>query len=279
MVPTMLKRVVVCGVLTTWMLVMPGCGVKQSEYDAKVAEVQNQAEKSARAEKKTLQLQKELDSAKGEIEKANQAKKEAEAKLQTVEQDNTDLKDRITKSQKANVAWLSQVRSLKKANTDLQGQVRTLRQANIDLKTKAEEKTSQLPEDRGTAKSVAEQAKKDADSKNQARKGSGPLENLSGAWEITLKNRVLRARLEALVNNRYRLKPESLAFSGVYEFDGNTLSMVAENPAYPDLVWSMKGPGLFEITAGTYAGAAMKKKVVGGTDEGHSQPKPPTERE
>jgi hypothetical protein len=269
MAQTMSKRGVVCVVLTMWMLVMPGCGVKQSEYDAKVAEAKNQAEKSARAEEKILQLQKELDTAKGEIEKANQANRDAEAKIKTVEQENTDLKDRIKKSQKANVAYLGQVKSLKKANTGLQDQVKTLRQENTDLKMKAEEKASQLPENRGTA----------TNSKSQGKKRSGPLENLSGAWEITIKSRVLKARLEALVHNRYRLKPESLAFSGVYEFDGNTLSMVAENPAYPDLVWSMKGPGLFEITAGTYAGAAMKKKVAGGTDAGHSQPKPPTEHE
>ena len=233
MVPTMLKRVVVCVVLTACMIGLPGCGVKQSEYDAKVAEVQTQAEKSAKTEEKASQLQKDLASAKSEIEKANQAKKEAEAKIKTLDQESTDLKDRIKKLEKANTGWQGQVRSLRKANLDLQGQVRTLRQANIDLKTKAEEKISQLPENRDAAKSVVEQAKKDAES--QGKKGSGPLENLSGTWEITLKSRVLTAKLEALANNRYRLKPESFAFSGVYEFDGNALSMVAENPGYPEL--------------------------------------------
>jgi hypothetical protein len=269
MAQTMLRRGVVCVVLTMWMLVMPGCGVKQSEYDARVAEVRAQAEKLAKTEEKASQLQKDLASAKSEIEKANQANRDAEAKIKTVEQENTDLKDQIKRSQKANVAYLGQVKSLKKANTDLQDQVKTLRQENTDLKTKAEEKASQLPENRGTA----------TNSKSQGKKGSGPLEDLSGAWEITIKNRVLKARLEALADNRYRLKPESLAFSGVYEFDGNTLSMVAENPAYPDLVWSMKGPGLFKMTTGNYLGATMKRKVAGGTDAGHSQPKPPTEHE
>jgi hypothetical protein len=263
------RRVVVCAVLTTWMLVMPGCGVKQSEYDAKVAEAKTQAEKLAKTEEKASQLQKDLASAKSEIEKANQANRDAEAKIKTVEQESTDLKDLIKKAQKANLAWLGQVKSLKKANKDLQDQVTTLRQANIDLKAKAEEGTSQPSENRGTT----------ASAKSQGKKGFAVLESLSGTWEITIKKRVLTARLEALANNRYRLKPESLAFSGVYEFDGNTLSMVAENPAQPDLAWSMKGPRLFEIAAGTYAGVTMTKRVAGGTDAGHSQPKPPVGHE
>jgi hypothetical protein len=238
------------------MLAMPGCGVKQSEYDAKVAEARTQAEKSAKTEERALQLQKELASAKNEIEKGNQTNREAEAKIRTVEQENTDLKDRIKKSQKANAAWVGRVKSLQKANADLQDQVRTLRQANIERKTKAEERTAQPSENRGASTS----------SKRQGEKGSGALENLSGTWDITLKNnRVLTARLEALATDRYRLKPESIVFGGVYEFDGNTLSMVAENPAYPDLVWFLRRPGLFEMTTGNYAGATMKKKVVGGT--------------
>jgi len=96
MVPTMLKRVVVCAALTAWMLGVSGC-VKQSEYDAKVAEVRNQAEKSAKAEEKVSQLQKDLDAAKSEVEKAEQAKKDAEAKIKTLEQENADLQKRVSK--------------------------------------------------------------------------------------------------------------------------------------------------------------------------------------
>ena len=96
MVPTMLKRVVECAVLTVCVLGVSGC-VKQSEYDAKVAEVKNQAEKSAKAEEKALQLQKDLDAAKSEVEKAEQAKKDAEAKIKTLEQEKADLQKRVSK--------------------------------------------------------------------------------------------------------------------------------------------------------------------------------------
>ena len=80
------------------------------------------------------------------------------------------------------------------------------------------------------------------------------------------------ASLEALGSNNYRLGPQNLAFSGIYLFDGATLSMVGENPSYPDLVWSMKKRGLFEMVAGHYVGASMRRKVTGGTDAGQSKP-------
>ena len=86
MVPTMLKRLGGCVVLTVWMLGVVGC-VKQSEYDAKVTEVKSQANKLAK-------LQKDLDAAKSEIEKAAQAKKDAEA-------ENGDLKGRVKKLSQA----------------------------------------------------------------------------------------------------------------------------------------------------------------------------------
>ena len=96
MVPTMLKRVVACAALTAWMLGVSGC-VKQSEYDAKVAEAKSQAEKSANAEAKASQLQKDLDAAESEVEKAEQAKKDAEARIKTLEQENADLQKRVSK--------------------------------------------------------------------------------------------------------------------------------------------------------------------------------------
>ena len=67
MVPTMLKRVVVCAALTAWLLGVSGC-IKQSGNDARVAELHRQAERSAKAEKQVLQLQKDLDAAKHEVQ-------------------------------------------------------------------------------------------------------------------------------------------------------------------------------------------------------------------
>lgn len=153
MVPTMLKRIVMCAVLTVWMFGVSGC-VNQSDYDAKVAEVKNQGEllakaeekatraeeKATKGEEKSAQLQKDLDTAKGDAEKSEQAKKDAEAKIKTLEQQNAELKD----------------------------QAKTLEQKNIGLKTKAEEKTAQLQKDLDAAKGDAEKAdlaKRDADAK------------------------------------------------------------------------------------------------------------------
>ena len=119
----------------------------------------------------------------------------------------------------------------------------------------------------------SEQAKKESETKikmleqeNAALKGRGKkvfgaVENLSGAWEITYRKNVHAAKLEALGSNNYRLGPQNLGFSGIYRFDGTTLSMVGENPGYPDLVWSLKKPGLFEMVAGHYAGASMREKL------------------
>ena len=89
MVPTMLKRVVMCAALAVWMLGLPGC-VKQSDFDAKVLEAKNQAEK-------VVQLQKDFDAAKGEVEKLGQSQKDAEAKIKTLEQENADLRKQIPK--------------------------------------------------------------------------------------------------------------------------------------------------------------------------------------
>ena len=139
MVPTMLKRIVMCVVLTAWMFGMSGC-VNKSDYDAKVAEAKNQADQSAKAEEKAAQLQKDLDAAKGDAEKSEQAKKDAEAKIKTLEQENAELKD----------------------------QAKTLEQKNTGLMAKAEEKMAQLQKDLDAAKGDAEKsdlAKKDAEAK------------------------------------------------------------------------------------------------------------------
>ena len=62
-----------------------------------MAEVKNQADKLAKAEEKALQLQKDLDAAKSEVEKGAQAKKDAEAKIKTLEQEKADLQKRVSK--------------------------------------------------------------------------------------------------------------------------------------------------------------------------------------
>jgi cell division protein FtsB len=262
MVPTMLKRVVVCAVLTVWMCGAPGCG-KQSAYDAKVAELHKQAEKLAKTEKQVLQLQKDLDAAKREARTCTQSKNDLEATIKTLELNNTGLKD----------------------------QVSTLERKNLALVANADEKASQFQKDLDAAKEeVKEEVKKaqqakestetkiktleqeNADLKNRGKKRSGPVENLSGAWEITYGRDLLAARLEALGSNNYRLGPQNLGFSGIYLFDGATLSMVGENPGYPDLVWSRKKPGLFEMAAGHFAGASMRRIVAGGPNAGQSKP-------
>ena len=97
MVPTTLKRLFVCIVITACMFGLSGCGVKQSEYDAKVAEVKNQVEKSAKAAEKVSQLQKDIDAAKSVGEKLEQAKNDAEAKVKTLEQEKADLQKQIPK--------------------------------------------------------------------------------------------------------------------------------------------------------------------------------------
>jgi predicted nucleic acid-binding Zn-ribbon protein len=124
MVLTMRKRCVMFAVLMAWMLVTPGCGVKQSDYDAKVAEAKSQAEKVS-------QLQKDLDTVKSEIDKAKQARKrDAEAKTKALEQDNASLKDRI----------------------------KTLEQEIAGLKATAENAASQLRKDIAAAKNEAAKA-------------------------------------------------------------------------------------------------------------------------
>jgi chromosome segregation ATPase len=134
MVPTTLRRIVVCAAAATWMLAVPGC-VKQSDFDAKVLEAASQAEQAAKAEEKVAQLGKDLHALSREVERTRQAKTDAEGRIET----------------------------LKQKNADLQEQVKTLSQA--------EEKVAQLQKDLDAAKSQLEkanQAKKDAEAKLKA---------------------------------------------------------------------------------------------------------------
>ena len=305
MVPTMLKRVVACAMLAAWMPGVSGC-VSRSEYNAKVADVKDQTEKLAKTKEKMSRLEKDLDATRSEIRQAEQAKEVAEARITTREQENAGLTDqakkleqenaslktkigeKVSQLQKAAEAAKIDVEKAKQAKKDAEArittleqknagsmdQVKKLEQENADLKTTIEEKMSQLRKDLDAAKIEVEkatQAKKDAEA-NIVRKPSETVENLSGEWEITYQKNIHAAVLEALPNNRYRLGPKGLAFSGVYQFDGTTLSMVAENPGYPALVWSMKKPGLLEMEGGNYVGASMKRKVAGGTDVKSSNP-------
>ena len=140
----------------------------------------------------------------------------------------------------------------------------------IDTAKHEIEKAEQAKTD--TEAKIKRLEQENANLKSRGKKLAGTIENLSGAWEITYRKNVLAAKLEALGSNNYRLGPQNLGFSGIYRFDGTTLSMVAENPGYPDLVWSMKKPGLFEMVAGHYVGASMRRKVAGGADAGASKP-------
>jgi chromosome segregation ATPase len=145
----MLKRVVVGAALLIW---LAGCGVKQSEYDAKVAEAQIQAEKVS-------QLQKDLDAVKSEIDKAKQARrKDAEAKTRALEQEITSLKDRGKMLEQENAALKttaettasqlgkdiaaakSEVAKAEQARVTAEARIKTLEQENADLRKKATSK-------------------------------------------------------------------------------------------------------------------------------------------
>jgi translation initiation factor IF-2 len=145
MVPTMLKRFVMCAMLMAWMLAVSGCGVNQSEYDAKVAEAKSQADKVS-------QLQKDLDTVKSEIDKAKQArKKDAEAKTRALELENASLKDRVKALEQENAGLktnaentASQLRSevakAEEARKIAEAKIKTLEQENADLRKKANAK-------------------------------------------------------------------------------------------------------------------------------------------
>jgi septal ring factor EnvC (AmiA/AmiB activator) len=236
MVRMTFQRLIVCAAIAAGAISLTGC-TNTAEYDAKVTEAKSLL---AKAEEKAVKLQKDLDAAKVAVEKADTARKDAEAKIKTLEQDNTGSKD--------------QIKTLEQDSAGLKDQAKTLEQDNAALKVKV----SQFKKDLADAKAdikKAEQAKKDAET-----------------WDITLKNKkVLTIRLESLGNNRFRLGPKNLAFRGVYEFDGKTLAMADENRSNPDLVWALKKPGLFEMVAGNYIGATMKRKTIVGAEAEPSQ--------
>jgi hypothetical protein len=120
------------------MVGMSGCGVKQSEYDAKAAEAKSQADKVA-------QLQKDFDAVKGEIDKAKDMakqarKKDAEARTKASEQEIAGLKDRI----------------------------KALEQENAGLKANAANAASQFEKDMAAARGETarvEQARKTAEAR------------------------------------------------------------------------------------------------------------------
>ncbi|MBN1589121.1 MAG: hypothetical protein JW888_06380 [Pirellulales bacterium] len=226
----MLKRILVGAMFLVWMTGVSGCG-NQADYDAKVTEVNELTTKLTATEAKAAELEQNLDALKGEVEKAKKTEDDALAKIKDMELAKTDLKMRIKTLEEIN-------KSLKAKASELQG-----------LKAKV----TQLQKDLAATKKKlqeAEKAKRDAES-----------------WEITHGpngEHVHTVKLSHVEGNRYRLVPKSLAFSGVYEFDGTKLSMVAENPGYPDLAWSKKGPGLFEMVGDDYKGALMRRKAAGG---------------
>jgi hypothetical protein len=229
--PMGLKRTFACAALSACALGVSGCTTSQPEDKAKVPEARNLAEKSAEA--KSLQLQKDLDAARSEIEQTKQSQKNAKSTIKTLEQKNIRLNDHL--------------KTLARENNGLKAKLMQLQKALDSAKQEVER---------------AQKAKKAAE-----------------AWELTFRKKVRTVRLEALASNRYRLGPQNLAFHGVYQFDGKTLSMVAENAGYPNLVWSMTKPGQFEMLEGSYAGASMRRKIVADASVGPHEPKTPAERE
>ncbi len=201
-----------------------------------------------------------------------------------MERANADLKDQVnTLEQKsrpplvANASVVEKTAKLQKELGEKTAQVqKELGEKTAQLQQELE-KTARLQKELDVVKNEVkkvEQAKKDAEAKitaleqeyaaqkSRGKKPVGPLENLSGAWEMMYQGQVFAANLEPMGSNNYRLGPKSLGFSGIYLFDGATLSLVGENAAHPNLAWSLRRPGLFEVVAGPYAGATMKRKTA-----------------
>jgi FtsZ-binding cell division protein ZapB len=282
MVRTIAIRLTVLATLVLVMLSLLGC---LRQYEPSSAEVRQRIERSAEAEKQILQLQNDLNAAKSEAKKADQVKNDLEAKAKMLERVNADLRDQVnTLEQKSRTPVATAEEKAEKAvqlKKEFEEKTAKL-QKELGEKTaqlqQAFEKTARLQRELDAAKNETrkvEQAKKDAEAKitaleqenTQLKSGrnrpSGPLENLSGTWEITYQGQAFATNLEPMGSNNYRLGPKGLGFSGIYLFDGATLSMVAENAAYPKLAWSLRKPGLFEVVAGPYAGATMKRKTAG----------------
>lgn len=137
MVTTIHTRLALGAILAAGMLAASGCGVKQSDYDAKVAEAKSHADK-------VTQLQKDVDSVKDDLKKAREArKKEAEAKTKALEQENANLKS----------------------------QVKTLEQELAGLKSNSSQTASQLSNDLNAARTAlakSEEARRAADARIKA---------------------------------------------------------------------------------------------------------------
>jgi chromosome segregation ATPase len=133
MVLMMLKRVVVCVVLTVWVLGMSGC-VKQSDYDHQVAEVRAIVQQSALVQRKAVQLQKDLDAAKSDVEKAEQTKKDIEAKIKTLEQEHAGLKEKELQFRRYLITAQTEVRKAELARNAAEAKIKTLEQENAGLK-------------------------------------------------------------------------------------------------------------------------------------------------
>ncbi|MDC0274120.1 MAG: hypothetical protein P8M30_10335 [Planctomycetaceae bacterium] len=63
--------------------------------------------------------------------------------------------------------------------------------------------------------------------------------------------------LEKVDETHYRLSPKSLAFGGLYEYDGTLLKMVDENGGHSDLIWQMTESNALVMVQGAYNGAVM----------------------
>lgn len=168
---TMSKQAVVFGVFALWMLLTSGC-VNRSEYDAKVTELNAEV---AKAQETASELQKELGTAKGQIEKAAQAAKDAEDKVATLEQENADLKEKaqtltevegkVSQLQKDLDDAKARVTKAEQATKNAEARIKTLEKENAGLKdqasklAEAEQKVSQLQKELEAAKRPVENAK------------------------------------------------------------------------------------------------------------------------
>jgi outer membrane murein-binding lipoprotein Lpp len=256
----MLKQLVTFAVAAVWMLGLPGCS-KQVEYNPKkTTELRKLEEELATLKKQASQLQNDLDAAKKEIEKSQQAKKEAEATIKTLQQENDGLKEQIKKLSQGGeqVAQLQKNLDTAKAEIEKAKGERDTAKQEIE---KAQRANGEL------AARIKAMERENVVVKPPRRPVSGAIENLSGDWEITYRDTVYRAKLEALGANSYRLGPQNLAFSGIYQFDGNNLSLIGENTRDPNMAWSLKKPGAFEMVSGRYIGALMRKRASTGPSQ------------
>jgi hypothetical protein len=87
-----------------------------------------------------------------------------------------------------------------------------------------------------------------------------PQSGLAGEWKIFHgkdDEHEHSVTLEKVDETHYRLGPKSLAFGGLYEYDGTLLKMVDENPGYSDLTWQMTESNALVMIEGDYIGAVM----------------------